>query len=152
MPRASTAPKQSWDAATFFEHAAHHRPATELDLLRKLVDRATATGGRVIWRRRGLPGASVWYDIVGELIAVFGFSAGDVSTPAHVLLYLESLPSLLLADQLARVRAELHPTNAGEQVWMTRLVLLSDLTTKPDEADSLFRLISVIVGQPPLTI
>lgn len=99
-----------------------------------------------MWRRGGLPGGSVWYDVGGELIAVFGFSAGDVSTPAHVMLYLESLPTLLIPDQVARVRAELDPTDSGEAVWTTRLVPLTDLTTKPDAADSLFKLISAIVG------
>jgi hypothetical protein len=142
------AQQQCWDETTFFEHAAQHRPAAELRLMRQLVDYAEATGGRLIWRRGGLPGASVWYEIGGELTAVYGLSAGDASTPASVFLYLADLPAILGHDHLARVRAELEPVRAGDAVWMTRLLLLGDLAKAAAGAESLLKLITRITGGP----
>lgn len=122
-----------------------HRSVAELHLLRHLVNHANATDGRIIWRRGGLPGASVWYDIGGRLTAVYGFSAGDASTPSHVLLYLGELPALLSPEQLALVRAELHDTNADQECWTTRLFVLADLTA--ESAESILRLITTITDR-----
>lgn len=142
-----TAPisKQPWDEDAFFEHAAMHRSVAELAQLQSLVSHANSTGGRLNWRRGGLPGASVWYRIGGRSTAVYGFSAGDASTPSHVLLYLSELPELLSPEQLALVRAELHDTNADQECWTTRLFVLADLAT--ESAESILRLITTIIDR-----